>query len=80
MKPLQYTVFAGLLLAGVAAGFLQEPDASELGLLYFKAHQDDEARRILESRLAAGELSIDVTIPWPIFIFNRAMWTALWNC
>jgi cellulose synthase operon protein C len=63
MKPFHYAVFLGLLAVGLGGSVLLVPHQDELGLMFFKARQYPQARRILEERLAAGEHSIDVVVP-----------------
>jgi len=63
VKPLHYLVFLSLLAVGLGGSVLLVPHQSELGLMYFKARQFPQARRILEERLAAGDHSIDVVAP-----------------
>jgi len=63
VKLFHYAVFLGLLAVGLDGSVLLVPHQDELGLMFFKARQYPQARRILEEKLAAGERSIDVIVP-----------------
>jgi tetratricopeptide (TPR) repeat protein len=63
MNKLQYAVFLGLLALGLGGSMLLVPSQNQLGLLYFKARQNRQAKPILEQRLKQGEHTIDVVVP-----------------
>jgi len=63
VKLFHYAVFLGLLAIGLGGSVLLVPHQDELGLMFFKARQYPQARRILEEKFAAGEHSIDVIVP-----------------
>jgi hypothetical protein len=75
MKPVHYAVFLGLLGAGLGASVLLVPHQDELGMIFFKARQYPEARRILEERLAGGTTQSLFWRPWQRFWSSPAMWT-----
>jgi tetratricopeptide (TPR) repeat protein len=62
MKPLHYVVFGLVIIAGLAGSILLIPSESDLGLMYFRGRQYDDARPLLEKRLAAGDRSVDVLV------------------
>ena len=63
MKPLQYIVLAAVMACGLAGSFLLIPSEADLSLMYFRGHQYEEARRLYEKRLGAGDRSVDVVMP-----------------
>jgi tetratricopeptide (TPR) repeat protein len=63
MRLLHYLVVAVLMAGGLAASLILVPRESDLSLMYFRGHQYEDARRLYEARLAAGDRSIDVVVP-----------------
>lgn len=63
MKPFHYAFLAAIMAAGLAGSLLLIPRDSDLSLMYFRGHQSEDARRLYEKRLAAGDRSTDVVMP-----------------